>query len=417
MIACGLDFGTSNSAIGVARGDSIDLAVVENDKTLIPSAIFFDYETKGRIAFGNEAIESYVGQTDGRLMRALKSILGSPLIDETTALGGRNVAFTEVIEIFIRHLKGKAEAASELEVAAVVHGRPVRFVDGDDAADARAEATLRSIARRVGFRHVEFVFEPIAAAYEYEATIAREEIVLIADIGGGTSDFTVIRVGPNRRFRPDRTDDILANSGVHIGGADFDALLSLDAVMPLLGLGMILIEKNLPMPKALYIALSNWATINFAYTPRNEREVKSLVTGARAPEKVGRLLKVLRHHLGHRIAMEVEQAKIMLSSQAKWDISLEFVEAELNAMTSRDAFDQAILGTTERLAKAATACIASSGLTPDRIDAIFLTGGSSKVPAIRNAITRAAPLARSSTGDDLLSVAMGLTREAARRFG
>ncbi len=115
--------------------------------------------------------------------------------------------------------------------------------------------------------------------------------------------------------------------------------------------------------------------------------------------------------------MEVEQAKIMLSSQAKWDISLEFVEAELNAMTSRDAFDQAILGTTERLAKAATACIASSGLTPDRIDAIFLTGGSSKVPAIRNAITRAAPLARSSTGDDLLSVAMGLTREAARRFG
>jgi hypothetical chaperone protein len=417
MIACGLDFGTSNSAIGVALGDSIDLAAVENDKTLIPSAIFFDYEAKGRIAFGNEAIESYIGQTDGRLMRALKSILGSPLIDETTALGGRKVAFTEVIEIFIRHLKGKAEAILREDATAVVHGRPVRFIDGDDTADARAEATLRSIAHRIGFRHVEFVFEPIAAAYEYEATIDREEIVLIADIGGGTSDFTVIRLGPDRRFRPDRADDILANSGVHIGGTDFDALLSLGAVMPLLGHGTTLVEKNLPMPKALYIALSNWATINFAYTHRNQREVKSLMLGAHAPEKIGRLLKVLQHHLGHRIAMSVEQTKIMLSSEPESDISLGFIEAELHAMASRDAFDQAIGGQTERLYKAATACIAASGLTPDRIDAIFLTGGSSKVPAIREAITRAAPSARSATGDDLLSVAMGLTREAARRFG
>ncbi len=416
MIACGLDFGTSNSAIGFAEGEVVDLAPLENASTLIPSAIFFDYETKGRIVFGNEAIENYIGETEGRLMRALKSILGSPLIDESTALGGRKVPFTEVVEIFIRRLKTKAEAAAGREITAVVHGRPVRFVDDNDAADAKAEDTLKSIANRVGFRHVEFVFEPIAAAYQYEATATREEIVLIADIGGGTSDFTVIRVGPGRRGRPDRANDILANSGVHIGGTDFDSLLSLDAVMPLLGLGTNLIEKNMPMPKALYIALSNWATINFAYTPRNEREIKSLLANACEPEKVARLLKVLHQHLGHRIAMGVEDAKIKLSNALQADIPLSFIEAHLHAKASRDSMDRIIGSKMEQLFKAAAQCIAAAGLKHSQIDAIFFTGGSSRIPAVRNAILRAAPDAKPTAGADFLSVALGLTREAARRF-
>src|ERR1700744_5817745 len=134
MTACGLDFGTSNSAIGVMRGNAPVLAPVEGGETLIPSAVFFDYETKGNVLFGAEAIATYIAQHDGRLMRALKSILGSPLIDEKTALGGRMVALTEVVEIFVRHLKRKAEAFAGHELRAVVHGRPVRFVDEDDAA-------------------------------------------------------------------------------------------------------------------------------------------------------------------------------------------------------------------------------------------------------------------------------------------
>ena len=127
------------------------LAPVEGDATLIPSAVFFDYETRGRVLFGAEAIDTYIGQTDGRLMRALKSILGSPLIDEKTALGYRMVALTEVVEIFIRHLKAKAEAFAGEEITAVVHGRPVRFVDDDDAADAKAQRVLEGIAHRSAF--------------------------------------------------------------------------------------------------------------------------------------------------------------------------------------------------------------------------------------------------------------------------
>src|SRR5437868_1313735 len=151
MIACGLDFGTSNSAIGVMRDNAAVLAPVEAGNTLMPSAVFFDYEARGRVLFGNEAVSAYVEQTEGRLMRALKSILGSPLIDEETSLGGRKVALTEVVEIFVGHLKRKAEAFSGQEITAVVHGRPVRFVDDNDGADARAQAVLEAIARRVGF--------------------------------------------------------------------------------------------------------------------------------------------------------------------------------------------------------------------------------------------------------------------------
>ena len=278
MIACGLDFGTSNSAIGIARGDAVALAPLEDDKTLMPSAVFFDYEAH-RVLFGSDAVAAYVGQTEGRLMRALKTILGSPLINEKTSLGSRMVPLTEVVGIFVRHLKHKAEAFASQEITAVVHGRPVHFVDGDAEADARAQSVLETIARQAGFNHVVFVPEPIAAAWHYNQTVQAEELVLIADIGGGTSDFSVVRIGQQHHGRIDRTGDILATAGVRIGGTDFDSALSLAAVMPLLGLGTRLVEKDLPMPNALYHELANWPTINFAYTYKNEREVGALVLG------------------------------------------------------------------------------------------------------------------------------------------
>ena len=414
MIACGLDFGTSNSAIGVIRDGTAALAPVEADDTLLPSAVFFDYETKGRVLFGNEAVSAYVGQTEGRLMRALKSILGSPLIDEETSLGGRKVPLTEVVELFVRHLKHKAETFAGQEISTVVHGRPVRFVDDDDQADARAQAVLETIARRVGFRDVTFVYEPIAAAHHYEQTVQAEELALIADIGGGTSDFSVIRVGPQHRARADRSRDVLANAGVHVGGTDFDAALSLASVMPLMGFGTQLVEKHLPMPSAPYHELATWATINFAYTYRNERMLAELVSLASEPEKVERLLKLVHQRLGHRLALAVEDGKIALSAQDTVAVPLHFLEAGLAVAPTRPDFDRAIEARTEQLNATARACIAAAGLGPDAIDTIFLTGGSSRVPSVRAAIARAAPSARLAGGSDLLSVALGLTQVAGK---
>jgi hypothetical chaperone protein len=412
MIACGLDFGTSNSAIGVRRGNVATLAPIDGDDTLMPSAVFFDYETKDRVLFGSDAISAYVGQTEGRLMRALKSILGSPLIDEETSLGGRKVALREVVELFVRHLKHKAEAFAGQEITSVVHGRPVRFVDDDSRADARAQDVLEAVARRAGFRDVRFVYEPIAAAHHYERTVESEELVLIADIGGGTSDFSIVRLGPERRACADRGGDVLATAGVRVGGTDFDTNLNLAAVMPLLGLGSELVEKNLPMPKALYAELATWATTNFAYTYRNERDVAELLLEAREPEKVGRLLKVLRERLGHRLAFAVEDAKIALSSRDKAAMSLAFVEDGLAAAATRAEFERVIAAKTERLYRTAGECLAAAGLNRGAIDTIFLTGGSSRVPAVRAAIARVAPSARLAAGSDLLSVALGLTQLA-----
>ena len=412
MIACGLDFGTSNSAIGVARDRKAMLAPLEADSTLIPSAVFFDYETKGGMLFGNEAIAAYVGQTEGRLMRALKSLLGSPLIDEETSLGARKVPLREVVEIFVRHLKHKAEAFAGQEITTVVLGRPVRFVDDDDKADARAQGVLEAIAKRAGFRHVAFVYEPIAAAHHYEQTVEREELALIADIGGGTSDFSIIRVGGRSRERTDRGQDVLATAGVHVGGTDFDTALSLAAVMPLLGLGTRLVEKDLPVPNAPYHELATWATINFAYSYRNERALAELVALACEPEKMERLLSVVRQRLGHRLAFAVEDAKIALSAGERAAVPLDFLETDLATAATRADFERAIAVGMDRLRKAASDCIAAAGLSAGAIDTIFLTGGSSRVPAVRAAIARAAPSARLAGGLDLLSVALGLTEMA-----
>lgn len=412
MLACGLDFGTSNSAIGVARGDDLALAPLESDKTLIPSAVFFDYESRGRTLFGSEAIAAYIGQTEGRLMRALKTILGSSLITEKTNVGGRMVPLTEVVGIFVRHLKRKAEAFADAEIATVVHGRPVRFVDGDDAADARAQAVLQDVAREAGFRDIVFVPEPIAAAYHYESTVAAEELVLVADIGGGTSDFSVIRIGPERGRRIDRDADILATAGARVGGTDFDADLSIGAVMPLLGMGTRLIDKDLPMPSALFHELATWSTINFVYTSKNERDLARLAANALEPEKVERLLTVVRKRLGHRVAFAVEDAKIALSAASDAIVDLGFLESGLAASATQAEFERAIQAKTDRLYRTAKGCIAAAGLKGAAIDTIFFTGGSSRVPAVRTAIARSAPSARVAADSDFESVAMGLTRIA-----
>jgi hypothetical chaperone protein len=417
MTACGLDFGTSNSALGVMRAGMPVLAPVEGASTLIPSAIFFDFEQRGRELFGREAIDTYIGEHDGRLMRALKTILGSPLIDESTAVGHRRIRLTEVVEIFMRHLKARAEEFAGQEITQVVHGRPVRFVDGDDAADAKAQSVLEGIAQRIGFRDVLFEYEPIAAAYHYEETAAREELVLVADIGGGTSDFTVIRIGPERRALPDRRRDILANSGARIGGTDFDTRLNLDAVMPLLGFGTQLTTKDLPMPKMFYYELATWATINFVYNYKTEREVRELLAQSCEPDRVGRLLKTIRRHLGHRIAFAVEDAKIALSEAEIAALPLGFIEAGLCADATRRGFEQSIADKMDKLTKIAAACVTRAGINPQAVQTIFYTGGSSRVPAVRAAIAKAAPNATAATGADFLSVALGLTREAQRKFG
>jgi hypothetical chaperone protein len=416
MRAAGFDFGTSNSAIGIVKGNAATLAPVEGDATMIPAAVFFDFTDHDKPHYGRNAIDAYVNGNDGRLMRGLKTILSTSLINERTALSKRAIALTDVIAMFTRHLRLKAEEALGAPIEAVVHGRPVRFVEGDDVADARAEATLAVLARQAGYAHVSFVYEPVAAAAQYEQTATREETILVADIGGGTSDFSIVRIGPERHRQADRRHDILANTGVRVGGTDFDRNLSMAAVMPMLGLGSELIDKALPMPRSVYADLAWWPTINLCYTPKILRGAEEVHRLAVEPARTARLLAVLKKHLGHRIAFAVEEAKIALTREVETAIAIAFVEAGLHAPAAREDFEEAIAAESTRLRLAVWNCLALAEIDADGIDTVFMTGGSSLVPAVEAVIRDEIPAAAVKRGDDFLSVALGLTLEAQARY-
>src|ERR1700749_3304136 len=304
MSICGLDFGTSNTTLGTIDDNTPVLAALETDHTTIPSAIF--YEANGAVLIGRRAIEAYVDGTHGRLMRSLKSVLGTSLIEETTRLGRNRVRFRDVIAYYLGAVKRRAEQATGRELRDVVHGRPVHFVDNAPDADRKAEQTLREIAREVGFDDVTFQFEPIAAALDYERQITTEEVALIADIGGGPSDFSIVRLGPQRHGKADRSADILANDGVRIGGTDFDRQLSLGVVMPLFGFGSPMKRAGLDVPSSYFHDLAPWSNINRMYERQVAADIRQVRQEASEPELLDRLIRVVHEQRGHTLAIEVE---------------------------------------------------------------------------------------------------------------
>lgn len=415
MAACGLDFGTSNTTLGRVAGGRPELLPLEGHHRTVPSAIFF---APGREpVIGRAAMEAYVEGVPGRLMRSLKSVLGTGLIEETTPLGRERLRFRDVIARYLAAVKARAESAADTEFDTVVHGRPVHFVDGDPEGDRRAEETLREIAASVGFRQVSFQYEPIAAALDYEQGVSQEEIALIADIGGGTSDFSIVRLSPERHARAERGEDILANDGVRIGGTDFDRMLSLGTVMPLMGLGSPMRRGDLAVPNAYFHDLATWSSINRLYNPKTLREIEETRRDAARPELIDRLYGVVEAERGHGLALAVEGAKIAASDTGAAEIDLTFVERGLTASVDRASLDAQTGTLASRIAERVGRCLAQAGLGPDRIDALFLTGGSTGLPHVRAGLTACLPRARVVEGDTFGSVGIGLTVEAARRAG
>ncbi|SFG64230.1 Hsp70 family protein [Methylobacterium gossipiicola] len=413
MAACGLDFGTSNTTLGLVTEARPRLLPLEGRHVTIPSAIFFP---PGQPAFvGRAAMGEYVEGTPGRLMRSLKSVLGSSLLEETTPVGRERIKFRDVIARYLTAVKARAEEAGGTEFDTVVHGRPVHFVDADPEGDTKAENALREIANGIGFRHVSFQFEPIAAALDYEQQVRAEEIALIADIGGGTSDFSIVRLSPERHAKAERGDDILANDGVRIGGTDFDRRLSLGTVMPLLGLGTPMSRGDINVPNAYFHDLATWSSINRLYNARTLREIEEVRRDAKRPELIDRLYTVVEAERGHSLAMAVEGAKIATSDAGQGSIDLDWVERGLAAQVDRAGLVTHTDELARRIAERVGRCLAQAGLTADRIDALFLTGGSTGLPHVRAALTATVPGARVVDGDTFGSVGTGLTIEAARR--
>jgi hypothetical chaperone protein len=414
MLFAGIDFGTSNSTVSLADQTRSWLIPLEGDEVTLPSAVFWEADGAPP-QFGRAAIAAYVSGEDGRLMRGLKSTLGSSLIDERTVVGGRAVSFVDVLSRFFGQMRKQLDAAAA-GMTKVVLGRPVHFVDDDAAADAKAQAVLEQIARAHGFAEVLFQYEPIAAALQYEQGVQAEELVLIVDIGGGTSDFSVVRVSPDRARAADRAADILANDGIRVGGTDFDRLLSLAEVMPHLGYLTTTGHGKAIMPRHYYLDLATWHRINFLYTQRVAADLKALTAEADRPELLARMVRVVAGRHGHALAMEVEAAKIALSQAESTRITLKELAGGPNPVIRREAFEAAVEAPVDRVRARIGKVLAEAGVRPDQIGTVFMTGGSSGLPVLRGAVAAALPGVAIATGDMLGSVGAGLALDARRRF-
>jgi len=415
-LSCGIDFGTSNSSIAIDSKGEISLVPVENASVTIPSAIFFQ-QRDNKAYYGRKAISLFFEREPGRFMRSLKRVLGTSLMSQGTMVNGTSMNFTTIIAAFLTQLKEKADEVAGQEIESVVMGRPVHFVDNNQAADAQAQVELNAIAQRVGFKHIEFQFEPIAAAFAHEARLTTEKLAIVADLGGGTSDFTVIKLSNKSIHKTDRSSDILANTGVRIGGNDFDKDLSLAAIMPELGYRSTYGDKGLDVPLKPYHDLAEWSKVNFLYTPRLIMQMKQLLHQSHDKTRFSRLVKVLQDETGHTLLAEAEGTKIALTDHEVHKATLDFIEAGFFIPVERNVFEEAIREEVEKISASARQCLQEAGISNKAIELVILTGGSTEVHSIQAEFKRLFPKAAIADENKLSSVGLGLAYDSRNKFG
>lgn len=416
MISCGIDFGTSNSSIALSDHGTVSLVPVERNQFTIPSALFYQHKIHQPF-FGREAAELFFARKEGRFMRSLKRVLGTDLMKHGTSVNGRVMKFENIIASFLDNLKTKAEAFSEQPLERVVMGRPVHFMDGNPSGDKRAQEELEKIARQIGFKEIAFQLEPIAAAFAHEVNVGEERLALVADLGGGTSDFTVIRLSNQYMHKVDRSSDILANTGMRIGGNDFDKDLSLKAIMPALGYGSTYGTKNLEVPIKPYHDLAEWSRVNLLYTVKLRAQVRQILYEAHDKRKYERLVTILEQETGHAVLAATEETKIALTSDNHYFTPLDFIEEGLRIPIQRTLFEESIREHVQRIEDTAKECLHQAQVGEKQIDLVILTGGTTEIPAVQNIFKRLFPSAALAEENKLSSVGLGLAYDSQYKFG
>ncbi len=420
---CGIDFGTTNSAVSIFD-DKKNIAQVlfEKDRETIPTAIFFPEENTYKPIFGAAAIKEYIAGGNGRFMRSIKRILGTDLMNLKTEINEIYLSYEDIIEYFIKHLKTVAEKQNGVALEQVVLGRPVHFQDYAPEADKRAESFLKHIAIKAGFKQIHFQYEPLAAAYAHEQKLEKEKLAFVIDIGGGTSDFSVIRLGAEHKKQIDRAKDILANSGVRIGGNDFDRDLAMKCYMPELGYGTMLKPnpyngRILPVPFGPYMTLSEWSSINTLYTYKAKKEIQKIYEESSEPQKVRILWETVQKELGHTLLNDVEISKIALSKQELISSRLEFLESKPSIAIKKQRFEESIKKDTQKIVDTMVECLKDAEISFTEIELVILTGGSTEIPYIKKELCRLFSNAEISESGKFSSVSLGLGYEAARVYG
>ena len=418
----GLDFGTTNSAIALAEaGKQATLARFQlgsDTSTSFRSILYFPPKdrassAKAETKAGPEAISSYLeADTKGRLILSVKSYLGSRLFT-STQINGRYYTLEDLIAIMLRRLRTTVIEQFGVSATSVVIGRPVRFAGAETEVDETlALNRLRSAADLAGFCDVTFELEPVAAAYQYETQLDHDELVLIGDFGGGTSDFTLAHLGPGRKQTG--RNPVVGTSGVAIAGDTFDSRIIMNLVAPKLGLGShyVSLGKELPVPVWLYSQLSSWHRTFLLKDPKTMTVLREVKNQASEPDKVTALIQIISENLGYALYRAVESTKVGLTVNEDTDFVFAHGSLNINDTLERWRFESWIQEDIQNIATCVKSLFSQHNVSYSDIGSVFLTGGSSFVPYVRRFFAKTFGSHKLKGGEELTTVAKGLALRA-----
>ncbi len=424
-LGIGLDFGTTNSSIGIVdAAGNVTLANFEYSGGFTQayrSVLYLEQIRKAARSTikswtGPVAIDQYLlAEEKGRLIQSLKSFLSSRTL-KSTEVFGRQQTLEDLVAVILRDIRHAAEHQFGVPVTSIVSGRPVRFVGAENPEDdAFAVSRLELAMHKAGFEHVSFELEPIGAAHFYESTLDHDELILIGDFGGGTSDFSLLRVGPGIRKRGRRPDDLLINEGVGLAGDAFDAKIIRHLVSPALGAGTSLrsMEKVLPVPNWVYMNLERWHHLSLLRTKDVIHMLKSVKAQAFEPKKIEALLHLIQNDLGYHLHRAVQQLKAALSDADVGKFHFVDGDVSIDATVTRAQFESWIVEELEIIERCVDATLAKAGVDAKHVDMVFLTGGTSFVPAVRRIFDTRFGRNKIRTGNEFTSVAHGLALKSA----
>jgi len=416
-VSIGVDFGTTNTVVAVARPGEAVRAVAFRDggevSDIYRSVLLFEKGLSGagldlEAHAGLRAIRLYLASTaETRFIQSFKSHIASSAFEETRIFG-RRFRFEDLLATFLRHAVSDAEGGLEPAHAQIVSGRPVAFV-GAAPDEALAAERYGEAYRRIGVAAPAYVYEPVGAAYYHAQRLISDALVLVADFGGGTSDFSLIRF-----VRKDRavTAIPLGHAGIAVAGDNFDYRIINAVVSPHLGKGTLFrsFDKILPIPQHYHASFAHWHQFAMLKTPEHLRELDRLQRASLAPDKIAQFLAVIRNDWGFNIYRAVSEAKIRLSAAPSATFALRLGDLAIEQEISRADFEDWISDDIARIEQTVDAMLAEHGVSTDDIDSVFLTGGSSFIPAVRRVFADRFGTQRLADGENFQSVAFGLAQ-------
>lgn len=407
----GIDFGTTNSALSIydeQKGEVIETVI-------LPSILYFPavHKPTETITYfvGNDAIQQYVKEgMQGRFMKSIKRVLPrSSFVD--TRIHSQLYTASDLVTLILKELKAKADHIIGEDCKKAVLGRPVNFDDDNPANDQLAQKRLLKAAENAGFEEVRFQFEPIGAAFAYERSIRKKEKVLVADLGGGTTDFTYVELDPTKTGEKDRRSAILATGGIYIGGDSFDSAFMWEKGTPYFGKGVTyqsMPGKELEVPLVFFTNICSWEKMNFFQGQKNLIDLRNYIKYTKENERLKNLLTLTEHNLGYSVFQSIERTKIELSQNDQTQFAYSQLGVEIDENISLGTYNTIIDKDIQKIGKYLDSFMASHAIRPDQIDSLFLTGGTSMVPAIQQLFRTKFPNTTLRSGDNFISVAKGL---------